>query len=287
MAEKIPITVLVQTKNEEAGIAKCLAALRDFSEVVVVDSNSTDTTPEIATSMGVMLVNFTWNGIYPKKKQWQLENIETKNDWVMFIDADEFPTPALLAELRSRGGEMAERVFAAYDVPLEYVFAGKTLVHGHRVVKRCLLDRTRCRFVAIDDLDAPGMGELEGHYQPVAEGRTAKLHAKLRHDDQDPVRTWFDRHNRYSDWEAFLRTNPRIQTEAAKRRSAQGKLFDKVPFKPLGFFVFAYFVKAGFLDGRAGLDYAFALSSYYWQIDLKVRELRRNSKVQSSMTAGS
>jgi hypothetical protein len=148
-------------------------------------------------------------------------------------------------------------------------------MHGHRVVKRCLLDRRRCRFDEIDDLSAPGMGELEGHYQPVADGRTTVLRSRLLHDDQDPVRTWFDRHNRYSDWEAYLRTNPAIKSQAARRRSAQGRLFDLVPFKPLAFFVYAYFVKSGFLDGRPGLDYALALSSYYWQIDLKVRELKR------------
>lgn len=273
----LPITVLVQTKNEELGIEKCLAALGDFSEVIVVDSNSTDRTAEIAGSMGAKVVNFTWNGAYPKKKQWQLENITPANRWVMFVDADEFPTEQLIAELRRRSSEMANFKFAAYDVALEYVFAGKSLQYGHRVVKRCLVDRLSCSFPEIDDLDAPGMGELEGHYQPQTQGPTGVLVSRLRHDDQDPVRTWFDRHNRYSDWEAYLRTNPQIKNAAAERRSRQGRLFDKTPLKPVVFFVYAYLVKAGFLDGRAGFDYAFALSSYYWQIDLKVREIQRMS----------
>lgn len=277
MSEKLPITVLVQTKNEENGIAKCLAALHDFAEVIVVDSNSADRTPEIARAGGAEVVNFSWDGKYPKKKQWQLDNVKTKHDWVLFIDADEFASEALVSELRSRRRELAERKYSAYDVPLEYVFAGKALKHGHRVVKRCLLDKSQCSFPTIDDLDAPGMGELEGHYQPAAHGRTASLRSRLLHDDQDPVRTWFDRHNRYSDWEAYLRANPRIKNETAKRRSKQGRIFDRTPFKPLAFFVFSYFVKGGFLDGQAGFDYAFALSAYYWQIELKVRELDRTS----------
>lgn len=275
MSEKLPITVLVQTKNEENGIAKCLAALHDFSEVIVVDSNSTDRTSEMALAAGATVINFSWNGLYPKKKQWQLDNLETQHDWVLFLDADEFPPEELVSELRGRRKELAARTYAAYDVPLEYVFAGKALKHGHRVVKRCLLDRTRCSFPRIDDLEAPGMGELEGHYQPEAQGRTALLQSRLLHDDQDPVKTWFDRHNRYSEWEAYLRTNPKVKSETAKRRSRQGRVFDRVPFKPLFFFIFAYIVRGGFLDGRAGFDYAFALSSYYWQIDLKVRELER------------
>lgn len=274
MPHKLPITALVQTKNEELGIAKCLSALGDFSEVIVVDSNSADRTQEIARSMNASVVNFTWNQKYPKKKQWQLDNVHTKNRWIIFIDADEFPSSDLIAELWRRQDEMSALKFAAYDVPLEYVFSGRALKHGHRVVKRCLLDSKRCKFPEIDDLDAPGMGELEGHYQPTANGPVGRLDTRLRHHDQDPVRTWFDRHNKYSDWEAFLRTNSAIKLQAAARRSRQGRIFDSVPFKPLVFFVYAFFVKAGFLDGRPGFDYAFALSTYYWQIGLKVRELK-------------
>lgn len=277
MTEKLPISILVQTKNEEVGIAKCLSALSDFSEVIVVDSNSTDRTKLIAESMGATVVNFTWNESYPKKKQWQIDNVPTVHRWIMFIDADEFPSADLVAELRKRRDEILEYKFAAYDVPLEYVFSGKALRHGHRVVKRCLIDRTKCNFPVIDDLEAPGMGELEGHYQPIAHGTTSRLAALLRHDDQDPVRSWFDRHNRYSDWEAYLRTNPAIQHEAARRRSRQGRFFDAIPFKPAAFFIFAYILKGGLLDGRAGFDYAFALSAYYWQIGLKVREIKRSS----------
>lgn len=282
MSEKLPITVLVQTKNEELGIAKCLSALGDFSEIIVVDSNSTDRTSTIAESMGVSVVNFTWNGEYPKKKQWQLDNVPTKNSWILFLDADEFPTDALILELNNRREELAALTFSAYDVPLEYVFAGQPLRYGHRVVKRCLLDRQRCKFPTIDDLGAPGMGELEGHYQPVANGSTTLLDSRLLHDDQDPVATWFERHNRYSGWEAYLRTNPTTNIEAAKLRSRQGQIFDRAPFKPLVFFLFAYLARRGFLDGRAGFDYAFALSSYYWQIGLKVRELERIKRQKST-----
>ena len=96
---------------------------------------------------------------------------------------------------------------AAFDIPLGYWFAGRRLRHGYTIVKRALLDRTRCRFPEPDDLDAPGMGEQEGHYQPLAES-VARLRAPIEHEDLDPVRTWFERHNRYSDWEAWLELNP-------------------------------------------------------------------------------
>lgn len=277
----IPITVMVQTKNEEIGIRACLAALQDFDEVIVVDSNSADGTVEIARQMGASVVNFAWDGKYPKKKQWQLDNAATRHPWILFIDADETPSDELLIELRDlQLGPSSTN--AAYEIRLDYVFAGRTLRHGHRVVKRALVHRERVQFPVVDDLGAPGMGELEGHYQPEAMGPVGTLKGRIRHDDKDPVRTWFDRHNRYSDWEAHLRTRPAARRDIASRRSRQGRAFEQVPFKPLIFFVYAYIARAGFLDGRAGLDYAVALSTYYWQIGVKQRELTRQRRAEDA-----
>lgn len=272
---KLPVTVLVQTKNEENGIAVCVDALRDFQQVIVVDSNSTDRTVEIAAAHGAQVVNFTWNGRYPKKKQWQLDNLDTLHEWILFMDADEFPSPALIAELREFPFD--DVTIAAADIDLDYRFAGRVLRYGHRVTKRALVRRGMVRFPIIDDLAAPGMGELEGHYQPEASGRVVSLKGRILHDDKDPVRTWFDRHNRYSDWEAHLRMNSTLRKNIASKRTLKGRVFDAVPFKPLAFFVYGYIVRAGFLDGRAGLDYAIALSMYYWQIGVKHRELKRAS----------
>lgn len=270
---KVPISVLVQTKNEESAIATCLAGLEAFDEVIVVDSMSNDDTAEIARRCGATVVAFEWDGKYPKKKQWQIDNVATTHDWILFIDADEVPTPALVESMRrfvaSPGGA------AAAQLRLEYHFAGRALRFGHRVYKTALLDRRRARFLPVDDLGLPGMGELEGHYQPVCDGPVVTLDGLLAHDDVDPVRTWFDRHNRYSDWEAGLRVRRAHGARVAVNRSRQGQLFDRVPFKPLMFFLYSYVARGGFLDGRPGFDYAFALAAYYWQIGLKTRELER------------
>lgn len=271
---KIPVSVLVQTKNEAVGIAACIAGLSDFAEVIVVDSNSTDATVEIARDAGAEVVTFTWDGKYPKKKQWQLDNLRTSFDWVFFIDADETPRPELIAELRDLFSGTATDDLAALDVDLDYVFARRVLQHGHRVTKRCIVHRSRVRFPEMNDLDAPGMGELEGHYQPELSGKVRRARGRILHNDLDPVDTWFTRHNKYSSWEAHLKTNAATRSEIAHRRTLKGRVFDAVPFKPFLFFVYAYVVRAGFLDGRPGFDYAFALSSYYWQIGLKYRELR-------------
>ena len=274
---KIPVTVLVLAKNEEAGLANTLNGLHDFDQVIVIDSNSVDRTPEIALECGAELVNFTWNGEYPKKKQWALESAGARHGWILLLDADEIPSLEMVHEIRERLPEMAAGRYGAYEIELKYKFAGKFLNHGHRVVKRSLLDPKRAAHPVVDDLNAPGIREVEGHYQPVVDGPIGKLSGRLFHDDRDPVTSWFDRHNRYSDWEAFLHLQAAAKEDIASKRSRNGRIFDKIPFKPGVFFLYSYMIRAGFLDGKAGFDYAMALSMYYWQIGVKVRELQKSS----------
>jgi len=273
--QKIPASVLIQTKNEEASIERCLAALSDFDEVIVVDSNSADRTAELAAAGGATVINFTWNGAYPQKKQWQLEHAPTRHPWILFLDADEFPSRELIEEIVVIVSDPLERR-VAFDIPISYHFAGKVLKHGHRVVKRSLLKRGFNRYEDTGLVNLPVMTELEVHYQPEATGEVGRTAGLLAHHDLDPVRTWFERHNKYSDWEAYIHADPAMRRSVRSSKSQQGQRFDVVPFKPFAFWVYSYIVRGGFLDGRAGLDYAVALATYYWQIGLKTRELQQN-----------
>ncbi len=273
--QKIPASVLIQTKNEEASIEKCVAALSDFDEVIVVDSNSTDRTAELAAASGATVINFTWNGEFPQKKQWQLEHAPTRHPWILFLDADEYPSRELLAEIAAIVSDPAE-TRVAFDIPISYHFAGRELRHGHRVVKRTLLKRGFNHYKDTGLMKLPVITELEVHYQPESAGEVGRTEGLLAHHDLDPVRTWFDRHNKYSDWEAYIHADPDMMRTVRSFKSGQGKRFDAVPFKPLAFWLYSYVVRRGFLDGRAGFDYAVALAAYYWQIGLKTRELKRD-----------
>lgn len=266
------ISAVVLTKNEEAGIAFTLSKLTDFEEVVVVDSFSDDKTIAICDSMGIRVVNFAWNRTYPKKKQWSLENSGIKNTWVLLLDADEYPSETLLEELKVLDRNIDFSKFGAYDINLSYRFMGSFLKHGHIVTKRSLVNVDFCAFPVVGDLNAPGIREVEGHYQPQSVLPVGKLKSKLFHDDKDPISSWFERHNRYSDWEAYLYLNGDLRQEVAKHRTFKGLLFARMPLKPLMFFIYSYILKFGFLDGLAGLYYATALTFYYWQIGVKVRE---------------
>jgi len=269
---RIPISVVVMTKDEASNLAKCLASAEAFDEVFVVDSGSTDGTQEIARAAGATVVDFEWNGRYPKKKQWCLENLPFRHDWVLYLDADEELTPALVAELR----ELARIGFgrSGYFVGYDYAFLGRRLRHGLRVYKLVLFDRHRGCFLERDDLAAGNMWEVEGHYQPHVDGETGVLRNRMVHDDHDRLFHYFDRHNRYSDWEAVLdaATPAGGDTQIARRGWLKGT-FARLPLRPLWIFLYSYVVAGGALDGAPGFHYALSRSFYYWQVGLKQHEL--------------
>ena len=86
---RVPLSVLVPVKNEAATLRACLASVSFAEEVVVVDSASTDGTTAIAEAAGARVVQFVWNGKFPRKKNWALENTPWQNEWILIVDADE------------------------------------------------------------------------------------------------------------------------------------------------------------------------------------------------------
>ncbi|HYD31494.1 MAG TPA: glycosyltransferase family 2 protein [Azospirillaceae bacterium] len=271
----IPVSVIILTRNEEACLPACLEALAGFAEVFVVDSDSTDATSDIARRHGAVVVPFRWDGRYPKKKQWSLENLPLRRDWVLFIDADEVVTPALAREIAGIMRRGPER--AGYFIEGKFVFLGQPLHFGHHNAKLALFDRRRGRFQPAPDLDVAAMWEVEGHYQPMLDGPAGRLKAFLWHHDRKPFAAWLDRHNRYSDWEAALRAEGRMETLICRergRRRIMKALVARLPFRPLAAFVHSYLWCLGFLDGAAGLHFALARAFYYWQIGVKLRERR-------------
>ncbi|MFC4275075.1 glycosyltransferase family 2 protein [Achromobacter aloeverae] len=273
---RIPVSVVVMTKNEERNIEKCLRALADFDEVFVIDSDSTDRTVELARELGAIVVPFQWNRKYPKKKQWCLDNLPFSHDIVLYVDADEEMTPPLAREIAASLPRFDEGLGGAF-IGFDYSFCGKRLRHGHRVYKLALLHRRRARFLDYNDLDVAHMWEVEGHYQPEVLGGTFVMKGRMGHNDHDTLYHYFDKHNRYSDWEANLRekglmNDPREANMGM--RSTLKRIFQALPFKAPAVFLHTYVFHLGFLDGKAGLDYAVARAMYYWQIGLKSNEVR-------------
>ena len=108
---KAPISVIVPVKNEAENLRRCLPALAWADEVFVVDSQSSDETARVAAEHGASVVQFHFNGTYPKKKNWALDTLPFRNEWVLIVDADEVVVPELAG--RSPGGPRAARPTAS------------------------------------------------------------------------------------------------------------------------------------------------------------------------------
>jgi hypothetical protein len=147
------------------------------------------------------------------------------------------------------------------------------------MLKLVLIDRNRARFPDVDDLDVENFWEVEGHYQPRIEGTTGVLRHAIRHEDHATLFEYFQRHNRYSDWEASMRARGGLpsgtETQPPLRRLGK-RLVTGVPLRGLTAFLYSYVLRLGFLDGRAGFHFALSRGFYYWQIGLKLRELERS-----------
>jgi glycosyltransferase involved in cell wall biosynthesis len=261
----IPLSIVIMTKNEEARLPACLQSLQNaFQAVFVVDSNSTDKTTDIARAAGASVVNFTWNGQYPKKKQWCLDALPFPNDWILYVDADERLTSELIAELKTIDWNNLNNV-GAFWISADPLWLGQRLRHGQSNHKICILHRGRAVFPVVDDLDTPE-NEVEGHYQPVITGEIKTITARMTHDC-DPLAGWFRRHVKYAEIAAIMQDRAMSKHETGLRAFLK-KLFYHLPLQGVIIFLYGYVWKLGLLDGRAGLDYALARAWYYELIAL-------------------
>jgi glycosyltransferase involved in cell wall biosynthesis len=263
----IPVSVIVATLNEEQRISACLSALKGFGEIIVVDSGSLDKTAQMARQAGALVVPFVWNKAYPKKRQWILDNVPTKFDWIFFVDADEIVTDDLKCEMKTlleKGPDCA-----GYFVMGRYCSGRKILMRGIPNRKIALLDKTKMEFPLVDDLDIPGMGEIEGHYQPILKNEGEKigsLKSFLIHDALDNEQAWGFRHEKYARWEAGMNGKRAWPLDPVPWREALKKYLRASKWRPEIMFLAAYILKLGFLDGRAGKNLALAKMRYYRRI---------------------
>ena len=267
LSKMIPVSVVIITKNEEKRLPACLEALKGFDDVWIVDSLSGDRTPQIAMQYNVRFESFIWNKRYPKKRQWCLETLEFKYDWVLFIDADEHMHEALIAEIKALQLE-SEKKYAGFFVRGKYIWKGQVLEYGLKNNKIALLHKKRMMFPEVNDLNVSGMGEIEGHYQPVFidEDRgycIGQLESALFHVAEHG---WNARHMRYAIWEAGMNKNKAWPKDPNFVREMCKKLFRAMPGRNFIAFIHCYILKLGFLDGAAGYDFAKSRGDYYRMI---------------------
>lgn len=270
----IPVSICIPVKNEEQNLPGCLAALGGrFDEVLVVDSGSTDGTRQIAEAAGARVLDFAWDGKFPKKRNWTLRNHDFKHSWVLFLDADEQVSPGFLEELET---VLRESPHTGYWISFTNWFMGRPLRHGDTFRKLALFRTGAGEYEQFPESWWSHL-DMEVHEHPVLEGTVGEIKAKLNHRDYRGLRHYLAKHNEYSSWEA---SRYRWLQQAGKE-SWQG-LTPRQQFKYrhlnkwwLGWMYFAvsYVLKKGFLDGRAGWVFASLKRRYFSEIRLKIKEM--------------
>jgi glycosyltransferase involved in cell wall biosynthesis len=264
---KVPVSVLVPVKNEAENLRRCLPALAWADEVFVVDSQSTDETAAVAEAHGATVVQFHFNGTYPKKKNWSLETLPFRNEWVLIVDADEVVVSALAEEIARR---TEADVADGFYLNMKYYFLGRRIRHcGYAEAWNLRLFKHRLgRYERMPVSPGARTGDNEAHEHVELRGKALRLAHELDHHAYPTVAAWVEKHNRYAVWEAemyerFLREPVPATIGPGKRfKRRLKKLYLRLPMRPLVRFLYAYVFRLGFLDGRPGLVFCTLLAFY-------------------------
>jgi glycosyltransferase involved in cell wall biosynthesis len=238
-------------KDEEKDLPGCLASLQGVAEevVVVVSEDTTDQTERIARESGAKVLRRRFDD-YARQRQASLD--AATGDWCLWIDPDERLTPALADEVKSLAASDA-----AYDIPFEVRFLGKTLRWGGLGSESHvrLFRRDKARFVG---------GALHEGLQ--IDGSVGRLHGRIVHEPYKTISEYFEKLDRYT-------------TLAAQKRYAAGRRFS--PWRhlilPWEFFARAV-LKLGVLDGYPGLVWAGLAAFHSWLKYAKLGEMQRSPR---------
>ena len=283
---KIPVSVLIPAKNEEINLPACLESLNRADEVFVVDSQSSDHSVEIAKNYDANVVQFYFNGRWPKKKNWSLDNLPFRNDWVLIVDCDERISPELWDEIALA---IQTSSYEGYYLNRKVFFLGKWIRYGGKYPdwNLRLFKHKKGRYENLNTEEIRNTGDNEVHEHVILDGKVSYLKNDMLHIDFRDLYHWLERHNRYSNWEARVYLNllngkddsgtigANLFGDAVQRKRFLKTLWVRLPFKPTLRFILFYFIRLGFLDGKAGYIYGRLLSQYEYQIGVKLYELRQ------------
>ncbi|WP_119290379.1 glycosyltransferase family 2 protein [Azohydromonas sediminis] len=282
-----PITALILTFNEEKHIDRCLRSLSGVvSQVVVIDSGSTDRTVEICREHGVEVYTNPWKN-YSSQFNWGLDHCDIRGAWCLRIDADEYLSEPLRGALRDRvaAGLVPDAVTGLY-VHRVMVFMGRAIrwggCGGLYMLRLFRTGRGRCEERWMDEHIV-----LDG-------GATGRLPGELIDQNLNNIGWWVAKHNGYATREAIdlLNLKYRFDTcsahnaigghsQAARKRWFKERVYAHLwpGLRASLYFLFRYFGLLGFLDGYPGFVFHFMQGFWYrFLVDLKVGELERRAK---------
>ena len=170
----------------------------------MVDSNSQDRTGEIAIECGAEVVQFIYDGGWPKKKNWAIRNLPIDTPWIFIVDADERVGPELAHEI---AGAIQSTEVNGYYVRWKFMFLGQWMKHSWSHGWMLRLFRKGVGEYENLGMKDEGGWDNEVHENIVVEGSTAKLRNYLLHESNQSLSYWIAKQNQFSDWNAVRRLN--------------------------------------------------------------------------------
>lgn len=226
---KIPVSVVIITKNEERNILDALESVRDFKEIVIVDSFSHDRTVEICRQFTDKIYQIEWKG-FSHQKQFGIDR--TTLPWILVLDADERVTESLKREILEK---IKDNDIEGYFIPRKNFFLGKWIKHSG-----WWPDYTLRLFKK----DKGKMEEREVHEKVIVEGKKEYLKEPILHFTYQSIEDFVVKMQRYSTLSAI---------ELRRKNPSKYGILVKMIFSPLFTFFKMFILRLGFLDGLRGL----------------------------------
>jgi glycosyltransferase involved in cell wall biosynthesis len=252
----IPLSVFVTTYNNSRTIGACLESVRWADEVLVLDSFSNDDTVEIARSLGCRVLQHEFLG-YGRQKQLALDS--TAHDWVLFLDADEALSSALVTEIK-------------------LLLSTGCSADGYTIPRQEQLFWTMCspgtamnRYLRLFNKHKTRFSEMPVHAAPHTEGELAELEHPFYHFGEPDIHTKVDKINGYSTG---------LVTDKVAR-GQRGRPIIMVIYPPL-FFLKLYLLKRNFLNGWGGLITSVCGAFYVFMKYAKLYEYRQFERLGES-----
>ncbi len=251
------LSIVIITRNEEGNITRCLESVAFADEIIVIDSQSTDRTVEIAGEFGAKTFKIDFSGYGPAKREGVKQ---ASKEWILNIDADEAVTPELAKEIKSIISN--NNADDGYLIRRRTNFMGKWIYHCGWYPDYVL----RLFKKKSGDFD-----DAKVHEKVVLNGTTGRLKEDLLHYCYSSMEQYLKKQNDYTT----------LGAEVAFKRGKRTGLFDLVLRPPISF-ISHYFIKSGFRDGLEGLIISFLSSVSVFIKYAKLHYLTRSKKARQT-----
>ena len=270
------VTAIVLTKNEQEDLPACLESLQGVaSEVLLVDSGSTDRTLDIARRFGARVLTHPFFN-YATQFNWALDNTRPGAEWILRIDADERLSEELRRELQTSLSGFGNDITGLL-LPRRIHFLGRAIRHGDSypvwLLRLWKGGTARCEDTWMDE------------HMVLSHGQVAKLHGDLIHEIPKNLSEWTRKHDWYATRECKQILAPPADecpptgSQARLKRLLKQRLYLRLPafYRAFFFWFYRYFLRLGFLDGKEGLIYHFLQGFWYrFLVDARLYEIEKS-----------